>query len=41
MVPLSERRQRLYGDEIPEVIEGLRLRSEELLRARNEHEALV
>jgi len=38
MVPLSERRHRLYGDEIPEVIEGLRLRLERLLEAEEEPE---
>jgi hypothetical protein len=26
MVPLSERRHRIYEDEVPEVIEGLKLR---------------
>ena len=36
MVPLSERRHRLYGDEIPEVVEGLRLRLSHLLEEREE-----
>jgi hypothetical protein len=36
MVPLSERRHRLYGDEIPEVIEGLRLRLEALWDAKED-----
>jgi hypothetical protein len=38
MVPLSERRHRLYGDEIPEVIEGLRLRLEALWDAKEDSE---
>jgi hypothetical protein len=38
MVPLSERRHRLYGDEIPEVIQGLRLRLEGLLEAEEDRE---
>jgi len=37
-VPLSERRHRLYRNEIPEVIEGLRLRLTELLEKREEPE---
>jgi hypothetical protein len=36
MVPLSERRHRLYGDEIPEIIEGLRLRLETLWDAKKD-----
>ena len=38
MVPLSERRHRLYGHEIPEVIEGLRLKLEGLLKERADRE---
>ena len=38
MVPLSERRHRLYGDEIPEVIEGLKLRLERMLEAEEDPE---
>ena len=38
MVPLSERRHRLYSHEIPEVVEGLRLRLEHLLEARDDLE---
>jgi len=38
MVPLSERRHRLYSHEIPEVIEGLRLRLEKLLEAGDDLE---
>lgn len=38
MVPLSERRHRLYSHEIPEVIEGLILRLERLLEKREEPE---
>ena len=34
MVPMSEKRHRLYEHEIPEMIEGLRLRLETLLEAR-------
>ncbi len=42
MVPLSERRHRLYPHEIPEVIEGLRLRLETLLEEkRNQEKAEV
>jgi len=36
MVPLSERRHRLYNDEIPEVVEGLKLRLSHLLEEREE-----
>ena len=36
MVPLSERGHRLYGYEIPEVIEGLRLRLERLSEAEED-----
>ena len=37
MVPLnSERRHRLHGDEVPEVIEGLRLRLRRHLRTRED-----
>jgi hypothetical protein len=35
---LSERRHRLYSPEIPEVVEGLRLRLEELLEKREDSE---
>jgi len=38
MVPLSERRHRLYPHEIPEVIHGLILRLEKLTEERNEEE---
>jgi len=38
MVPLSERRHRLYSHEIPEVIKGLRLRLETLVEAKEEPE---
>ncbi len=38
MVPLSERRHRLYPHEIPEVIQGLILRLEKLTGERNEEE---
>ena len=38
MVPLSERRHRLYPHEIPEVIYGLILRLEKLTGERNEEE---
>jgi hypothetical protein len=38
MVPLSERRHRLYRHEIPEVIEGLRLRLENLVEERVDRE---
>ena len=37
-VPLSERRHRLYSHEIPEIIEGLRLRLMALLEKREEPE---
>ena len=36
MVPLSERRHRLYGHEIPEVNKGLRLRLLQLLENRED-----
>jgi hypothetical protein len=36
MVPLSERRHRLYKEEIPEVVLGLRLRLEQLLEEKRE-----
>jgi hypothetical protein len=36
MVPLSERRHRLYPSEIPEVILGLRLRPIQLLEEKND-----
>ncbi len=36
MVPLSERRHRLYPHEIPEVINGLLLHLEELTKVRKE-----
>jgi hypothetical protein len=35
---LSERRHRLYSKELPEVIEGLRLRLEHLLEAEDDFE---
>jgi hypothetical protein len=38
MVPLSERRHRLYESEIPEVIRGLRIRLEHLLDVKSEPE---
>ncbi len=38
MVPLSERRHRLYSHEIPEILEGLRLRLEVLLEKREDSE---
>jgi hypothetical protein len=38
MVPLSERRHRLYRHEIPEVVEGLMLGLERLLVARDDLE---
>ena len=38
MVPLSERRHRLYESEIPEVIRSLRLRLEHLLKVKTEQE---
>ena len=38
LVPLSERRHRLYSQEIPEVVEGLTLRLERLLEKREEPE---
>jgi hypothetical protein len=37
-VPLSERRHRLYSHEIPEILEGLRLRLEVLLEKREDSE---
>jgi hypothetical protein len=36
MVPLSERRHRLYDSEIPEVILGLRLQLIQLLEEKND-----
>ena len=39
MVPLSERRHRLYNHEIPEVKRGLKLRLQELCEAREDREA--
>ena len=38
MVPLSEKRHRLYESEIPEVILGLRLRLAQLLEDKNDPE---
>ena len=38
MVPLSERRHRLYDSEIPEVILGLSLRLRQLLKERKDTE---
>ena len=39
MVPLSERRHRLYSIEIPEVKRGLKLRLQELCEAEEDREA--
>ena len=39
MVPMSERRHRLYSREIPEVKRGLKLRLQELCEAREDREA--
>ena len=39
MVPLSERRHRLHGEEVPEVIEGLRLRLQAHLDTREDLES--
>ncbi len=39
MVPLSERRHRLYSIEIPEVKRGLKLRLQELYEAKEDLEA--
>ncbi len=36
MVPMSEKRHRLYPNEIPEVIQGLILRLEKLVEERKE-----
>lgn len=42
MVPYSERRHRLHGDEVPKAIEGLRLRLLQHLKTReNLYEARV
>ncbi len=42
MAPLAERRHRLHGDEVPEAIEGLRLRLLQHLKTReNLYEARV
>ena len=38
MVPLSEKRHRLYSHEMPEVLLGLILRLEKLLKERKEEE---
>jgi hypothetical protein len=38
MVPLSERRHRLYKHEIPEVVKGLVLRLQQLLEKREDRE---
>ena len=38
MVPLSERRHRLYSIEIPEVKRGLKLRLQELCEAQKDQE---
>ncbi len=35
---MSERRHRLYSHEIPEILEGLRLRLEELIEKREDPE---
>ena len=39
MVPLSERRHRLYTPEIPEVKRGLKLRLQKLYEAKEDREA--
>jgi hypothetical protein len=39
MVPLSERRHRLYQHEIPEVVKGLVLRLQQLLKKREDRES--
>lgn len=36
MTPLNERRHRLHGEEVPEVIEGLRLRLRHHLEERSD-----
>ena len=41
MVPLSEKRHRLYPHEIPEVIQGLLLRLEKLTEKREEEKAKI
>ena len=41
MVPLSERRHRQYGNEIPQVVEELRLRLEHLLETKKDLESAV
>jgi hypothetical protein len=41
MVPLSEKRHRLYPHEIPEVIQGLILRLEMLVEERKEAKAKI
>ena len=41
MVPLSEKRHRLYPHEIPEVIQGLILRLEQLAEKREEEKARI
>ena len=38
MVPLSERRHRIYEEEVPEVIEGLKLRLLDMLEEKTEPE---
>jgi len=38
MVPMSEKRHRLYSHEIPEIIQGLILRLEKLAEERKEEE---
>jgi len=38
MVPLFERRHRIYEEEVPEVIEGLKLRLFKLLEEKTEPE---
>jgi len=38
MVPLSERRHRIQEHEIPEVVEGLKLRLSQLLEEREEED---
>jgi hypothetical protein len=39
LVPLSERRHRLYSHEIPEVVRGLKLRLEQLLEEEEDSES--
>jgi hypothetical protein len=41
LVPLSEKRHRLYSHEIPEVIQGLLLRLEKLIKINDEEKAKI